>query len=60
LKFILDDGGFNVNGVKEPEEVFRRYKAKYLDRPTDHFIYERRGGSTHTDIITDRKEPEDI
>ena len=60
LKFTLNNDGFSVNGEKQPEEVFKRYKAKYLDRPTDHFIYERRGGSTHTEISTDKKAPEEI
>ena len=60
LSFSLDNDGFTVNGVKQPEEVFKRYKEKYLDRPKDHFIYEHHAGSTHTDISTDKKVPEFI
>ena len=60
LRFTLDNDGFSVNGVRQPEEVFKRYKAKYLDRPSDHFIYDHHGGTTHTDISTDKKAPEEI
>jgi len=60
LSFMLDNDGFTINGVKQPAEVFKRYKEKYLDGPSDHFIYDHHGGSTHTEISTDRKEPEFI
>jgi hypothetical protein len=60
LSFSLDSEGLKVNGAKQPEAVFRRYKEKYLDRATDHFIYRHSGGSTHTEISTDKKAPDFI
>jgi hypothetical protein len=60
LSFTLDNEGFSVNGVKQPAEVFKRYKEKYLEGSKDYFIYDHHGGSTHTEVSTDRKAPEFI
>jgi bla regulator protein BlaR1 len=60
LSFSLSNDGFSVNGAKQSAEIFKRYKEKFLDRPSDHFIYNHHGGSTSTEISTDRKAPEVI
>jgi bla regulator protein BlaR1 len=50
LSFTLDNVGFVLNGVKQTDPVYQKYKEKYVKSPEDHFIYSHDGGSTHSDI----------
>jgi beta-lactamase regulating signal transducer with metallopeptidase domain len=55
LSFTLDNDGLVVNGVKQPESVYQKYKAKYLRDPADHVIYIHNGGHWHTDVWMENK-----
>lgn len=42
-EFRIDNEGMTVNGVKQPEEVFKRYKEKYSRQSSGGFDYSRAG-----------------
>ena len=35
----LNNNGLTVNGVRQPEELFMKYKEKYVKNPKDYFSY---------------------
>jgi len=37
--FQLNETEFIVDGQKQPDEVFRKYKEKYIKQPSDHYNY---------------------
>jgi bla regulator protein BlaR1 len=37
LSFELNDQGLTVNGVRQPQELFMKFKAKYIKHPDDLF-----------------------
>ena len=45
LSFSLDKDKLIVNGMQQPEDLFRLFKAKYIHDPKDHFVYMRDGAS---------------
>lgn len=53
LSFQLDNEQLTVNGAKQPDDVFRFFKQKYIKHTGDHFNYERNGSSVITTIKTD-------
>lgn len=53
LTFSLDDEQMTVNGTKQPDDVFRYFKEKYIKHAGDHFRYERQGSSAITNIKID-------
>jgi len=50
LSFTLDKDHLIVNGVRQPDDVYRLFKEKYIANPKDHFDYSRDGGSTHVEV----------
>jgi beta-lactamase regulating signal transducer with metallopeptidase domain len=39
FSFELNNDGLTVNGVRQPEELFIKYKEKYVKNPKDYFSY---------------------
>lgn len=39
LSFQLSKENFIVDGEKQPDEVWRRYKEKYIKKPSDTYMY---------------------
>ncbi|HTS44089.1 MAG TPA: M56 family metallopeptidase [Puia sp.] len=54
VSFELTNEKFVVNNVKQPTEIFKKYKDKYIKSPKEHIIYSTNKGSVHTDINIDR------
>jgi len=50
LSFSLDKDKLIVNGVQQPEDLFRLFKAKYIHNPKDHFVYMRDGASVSVGV----------
>jgi bla regulator protein BlaR1 len=55
LSYTLDKDGLVVNGAKQPDPIYQKYKAKYLKDPADHVIYTHEGGHWHTDVWMENK-----
>jgi bla regulator protein BlaR1 len=55
LSYTLDKDGLVVNGAKQPDPIYQKYKAKYLRDPADHVIYTHEGGHWHTDVWMENK-----
>jgi bla regulator protein BlaR1 len=55
LSYTLDKDGLVVNGAKQTEAIYQKYKAKYLKDPADHVIYTHEGGHWHTDVWMENK-----
>jgi beta-lactamase regulating signal transducer with metallopeptidase domain len=49
LSFTLNNRELIVNGKKQPDEVFRKFRKKFIRNPKDHFIYSHSGSSTNSD-----------
>ena len=39
LSFSLDADNLIVNGTRQPDDIFQKFKLKYILRPDAHFIY---------------------
>jgi bla regulator protein blaR1 len=39
LSFTLDADQLIVNGARQPDNIYQQFKAKYIHRETDHYIY---------------------
>ena len=50
LSFTLNKDGLIVNGARQPDDLYRLFKAKYITNPRDHFIYNHEGGSTSVEV----------
>jgi beta-lactamase regulating signal transducer with metallopeptidase domain len=50
ISFKLDNQALIVNGARQPEEVFKYFKEKYVKSPKDHFIYHRRAKGATSDV----------
>ncbi len=51
LSFTLNDKELIINGVRQPDEVFQRFRKKYLGDPKDYIIYsKKKGGYESTSI----------
>lgn len=57
LSFTLDAEGLTLNGIRQSDEVYRKFKAKYIQHLKDHFIYSQyytpRGSGTHAEVKID-------
>ena len=54
LSFRLDIHELKVNGVREPDEIYQAFKAKYFNNSKNFFRYNHNGGSvsSETGFIT--------
>ena len=61
LSFTLDADGLIVNGLKQPEDIYVKYRSKYIRHTKDHFIYSqyytRHGSGSHCEVSTDSGNP---
>ena len=50
LSFTLNQDGLIVNGVRQPAELFERFRKEYLTNPQNEIIYAKKDGSESTTI----------
>jgi|GEM_PF-2169984 len=57
LSFTLDTDGLTLNGIRQSDEVYRKFRAKYILHSKDHFIYSQyytpHGSGAHTEVKID-------
>ncbi len=51
FSFELSKEGLIVNGVRQPDEIFQRYKEKYIKDPRTQLIYSRRKDGSESSTI---------
>jgi bla regulator protein blaR1 len=51
FSFVLNKEGLIVNDVRQPDEVFQRYKEKYIKDPRTQLIYSRRKDGSESSTI---------
>jgi hypothetical protein len=61
FSFTLNTSGLTVNDVKQPDEIYQKFRTKYIKHPNDHFIYSQyytpHGSGTHCIVNTDPDGP---
>jgi len=61
LSFTLDADSLTLNGIRQSDEVYRKFKAKYIYHLKDHFIYSQvytsSGSGAHTEVKIDHFGP---
>ena len=53
LSFTLNSKSLTVNGKQQPDDVFQRFREKYIRKPGDLINYTKKENSTHITINRD-------
>ena len=58
----LDTNGMTINDVRQPDEIFAKFKTKYLRHANDHIIYSQyyhpNGSGSHCEVKIDDTTPD--